>query len=46
MNGSSLGMQFQKLSIFRNRALKIARLLFLHGVLHQLLGVMLCLRRS
>jgi hypothetical protein len=31
-------MQFQKLLIFRNRSGKIARLLFLHGILHQFLG--------
>ena len=44
MDCSGLGMQLQKLSIFCNRALKITRLLFLHGVLHQLLGGHLCLR--
>ena len=46
MDRGCLGMQLQKLSISGNRALKIARLLLLHGVLHQLLllGAHLCLR--
>ena len=38
------GCNFRNCSVFRNGALQIARLLLLHGVLHQLLGDHLGLR--
>jgi len=44
MDGSGLRMQLQKFLIFRNGPRQIARLLFLHSVLHQLLGARLRLR--
>jgi hypothetical protein len=44
MNGGDFGVQLQELPVFRNGALQIARLLLLHGILHQLLRGDLSLR--
>ena len=44
MNGGDFGVQLQELLVFRDGACKIARLLLLHGILHQLLRGYLSLR--
>jgi hypothetical protein len=44
MNGGDFRVHLKKFSVFRNGACQIARLLLLHGILHQLLRGQLALR--